>query len=1009
MSTLPAFCSRLVGVVLLFFSTAQVTGHAQGVELLSARGPGLPPAAGGNGDSSAPVLSADGRFVVFASTANNLLPASNQMLLRPLIPATLNVFLRDRSSGTNALVSINRWGSAGGNADSLPLDVSTNGQFVLFESSASDLVADDTNNVNDIFVRDVVTGTTLLVSVGTNGTAANGVSRSAVMTPDGRYVAFASEAGNLVAGDTNRISDVFVRDLQENTTTLVSVNAVSRDYRPDVCELPLITPDGRYVAFYSTATNLVPGVRSGGDIYVRDLFSGTTAWASRYARTAVLAQTVLCFNHALSADGRFVAYEASGNALNSPTPSTRGIVLRYDTTTTLTDMVGSNAAARPTLPTDIRTLDMTPDGQYIAFLSNTNGTNGATTCVRLWDASTKTSRLVSGNMYGRVPDTSTCHWPTLDASGRFVAFVSGPSNLTANPMGGEYHIYLRDTQAGTTSVVDTVLNGAAGLLSASTLPRLSADGRFLAFESPDGSLTPNDSNHAYDVFLRDLFSGAIELVSACDPSVTSITPSGPNVCGPASLSDDARYVVFASEADDLMPGDTNGVRDVFCRDLVSGTTVLVSAATNGACGDGASSGPTVTGDGRYVAFTSLADNLAPGDTNRVQDVFLRDLQSGSTRLLSVERTGANSGSASSYGVSVDGSGQHALFLSQAGNLTFDVVSGPENVFLRDLQAGSTYALTTDGGSVGSMTPDGRFVAFIGKRFANTASNLYVWDTVTGSLVFTNTAPSISTCAISPHGDRLALWSWYAVNGANLFAVERQSGDSTLIASALKTGPHPVLHFSADDRWLVFTQPVNNTNQVYLFDCEQRTLSIVSHAFNAPSTAAAGVSDSPVLSSDGRFVVFRSDAADLVAGLSSFTPQLFLYDRLTGTNTMLTAGLVGLTPNNRSLAPVFSRDGRTLLFQSWASDLVPNDLNQSADLFAYSFLFGVILPASTLSEGPWLSWPWAVGKNYRVEYKETMDEPSWHELSGSITNNGKRAYVQDTSPAGPQRFYRILAF
>ena len=137
----------------------------------------------------------------------------------------MNVFLRDRTNATTTLVSVNLTGTNGGNGDSLPAGLSTDGRYVLFESSASDLVADDTNGVSDVFVRDMVTGTTMPVSVSTDGDLGNGASRSAVMTPDGRYVAFVSAANNLVPDDTNGIADVFLRDLQLGTTLLVSAGA----------------------------------------------------------------------------------------------------------------------------------------------------------------------------------------------------------------------------------------------------------------------------------------------------------------------------------------------------------------------------------------------------------------------------------------------------------------------------------------------------------------------------------------------------------------------------------------------------------------------------------------------------------------------------------------------------------------------------------------------------------------------------------------------------------------
>ena len=165
-----------------------------------------------NGDSVAPWISADGRFVLFSSSASDLVPDDNNQL-------GVDVFLRDRASNTTVLVSANFSGAGGGNGNSLAGQVSTNGRYAVFQSDASDLLPGDTNGVSDIFVRDLQTGSNILVSVAADGSWGNGVSTDPVMTPDGRYVAFVSAATNLVAGDTNGIADVFVRDLVNGTTT----------------------------------------------------------------------------------------------------------------------------------------------------------------------------------------------------------------------------------------------------------------------------------------------------------------------------------------------------------------------------------------------------------------------------------------------------------------------------------------------------------------------------------------------------------------------------------------------------------------------------------------------------------------------------------------------------------------------------------------------------------------------------------------------------------------------
>ena len=177
----------------------------------------------------------------------------------------------------------------------------------------------DTNNASDVFLRDLVSGTTLLISVSTNGWSGNAASRSPVMSSDGRYVAFVSSATDLVTEDTNGIPDVFVRDTVSGATTLVSVGAKSSappPYPPSYygigSESPRMTSDGRFVAFYSTATNLVPGVTVAGEVYVRDLVAGTTTWASTNARSlfqSVFGTTnAISCNYRLSDDGQYVAF-----------------------------------------------------------------------------------------------------------------------------------------------------------------------------------------------------------------------------------------------------------------------------------------------------------------------------------------------------------------------------------------------------------------------------------------------------------------------------------------------------------------------------------------------------------------------------------------------------------------------------------------------------------------------------------------------------------------------------
>jgi Tol biopolymer transport system component len=1023
-----AFTACRVAALEVFVVCTGMAATPAPLHLVSVRDTAQSPPAGGSSDAWGPILSTDGRFVLFASTANNLVTLSGHDrpsgLDRPVFPPRgepdgpvgkhdglpllnqprLNVFLRDRANSTTTLVSVNLSGTGGGNGDSIPTGLSADGRYACFESSASDLVEGDTNGVTDVFVRDLASNLTVLVSVSLDGGAGNGPSRSSVMTPDGRYVAFVSSATNLVAGDTNGISDVFVRDLQAGLTALASPGAKSTTnlYSPifgsSGSEGPDITPDGRHVAFYSTATNLVPGVSTPGEVYLRDLVAGTTTWVSSGARALLGTSRAVSYNQAVSADGQFVAFETSTNVGISTSPSARGLVLRYNTGTGFTDLVSTNANVQAADYKDARSLDITPDGRFLAFVANTNrlGT-WVGTCIQLWDAQTGETLLVSGGPSDAVPQGSTCHWPAMDSVGRHVAFLSNARNLVPDSPAGEYHAYVRDVQAGTTTLVDASTNGLGTSLSPSTAPRLSADGGVVAFESPDSNLVPDDRNLAYDVFVRDLSVNSAELISARHPALPTLTPNGMSTIAFSCVSSDGRVIVFSSEADNLVADDTNGVRDIFVRDLFRGTNALVSIATNGGAADNISSQPAISADGRYVVFTSSADNLVPGDTNKAQDVFVRDLHADTTYLVSVNLAGTGPGKTDSYSPGISSDGTYVWFRSTATNLAAGSFGGTENLFLRDLPKGVTYALTTNGVLAASATPDGHLIAFSGQ-----AGNLYLWDSLAGAIVYAIGTGPVSALGISPDGNRIVYGS---TNGV---AVIDHAAGTTRTIGGLISGSRSGLRFSRDSRFLTYASLFFNTNQVFLYDFETGTNRLISRIpFGAVGNDA---SDSPDISPDARFIAYRSFATNLLPDAdNNGSPELLLYDSVTGSTTLLTRSRVrDGTPDNRSRTPVFSGNGHTLVFESWASDLVGRDCNQSADVFALSFLH-VTLTHRGLGHHPTLSWFARPGERYRIEFTDNLSDPEWREVRRPVTIGDNQAQVTDLDPGPSQRFYRVVAY
>jgi hypothetical protein len=995
---------------------------ANSLQLVSLRASSPASSNGGNGDSGPAIISPDGRYVLFSSAANNLALAVNSNPIPVLIPACINVYLRDRTNGKTTLVSVNLAGNGGGNGDSFATGISSGGQYALFESSATNLLAGDTNNATDVYVRDVVNGTNTLVSVSTNGGFGNGNSGSAVMTPDGRYVAFVSSANNLVAGDSNGIPDIFVRDLVLGTTTLVSSGAVSAGWSVSGSTdngsfEPTITPDGRFVAYYSTATNLVAGVTNFGDIYVYDLQAGVTSWASIAARgelQAVFGLTNgICFSPKMSTNGSFVAYEVSA-AYHA---STAGVVLRYNLSTGLTDVVNTNASAPAGLYEDMRTIDLSPDGRFVASVAN-NGSLNSNTIVYLWDTLTGTNLLVSADVNNAAPVSGNSYAPLLDPIGRYVFFLSSSTNLTTNTLSGECHLYCRDTQAGTTILLDENTNGVGVGVNAAGYPNLYPGAQLLAFESAN----VGDRNHDIDVLVYNLQSNTTELDSVQTPEIISQSPDGQSVLSStAAISLTGRYVAFGSDADNLVANDTNGYRDVFVRDLILGTNILVSADTNGLPAAGVSSEQSISSNGQYVVFSSSAADLVPGDTNNSVDVFERNLQNGTTTLVSVNMNGTGPGNNNSYSPAVSGDGQFVLFQSQSQNLapgSFGTFY--PNLFLRDMQLGTNYALTATTGigvTSAAMTPDGNYVAFIGS-IADGSTGLYVWNSQLASLVYTNTTATFTQVAISPDGQRLA----YST-ATGLFIADRANPtNNATIATGSFNASQWGGTFSADGSLFVFYTSAalvaadsNGVNDIYLYDVLAKTNLLISQ--NLSGTGAGdGPSDSPVISPDNRFVAYRSAADNLVPGDNNGVPDVFIYDRTAGSTTLLTASQTGnSSASNRSLLPQFSGDGQTLVFESAASDLVTNDWNCASDVFAFNLYFAGLIPTfyvqaspgASSGQNPTLIWPVQSGKTYQVQFKNNLTDPAWQALPGNVTILGSTAYFTDPTLVAGQRFYQIV--
>ena len=324
-------------------------------------------------------------------------------------------------------------------------------------------------------------------------------------------------------------------------------------------------------------------------------------------------------------------------------------------------------------------------------------------------------------------------FPSISADGRYVAFASVASNLVANDTNGTTDVFVRDRQAGTTRRVSISSTGTQGN-GGSYYPSISADGRYVAFESDATNLVASDTNGTTDIFVRDRQAGTTRRVS-----ISSAELQGNGGSYYPSISADGRYVAFDSDATNLVANDTNGTRDVFVRDRQAGTTTRVSISSAELQGNSYSYAPSISADGRYVAFQSDATNLVANDTNGTSTSSCATAEPGTTRRVSISSAGTQ-GNGNSDSPSISADGRYVAFHSDATNLVADDTNGASDVFVRDRQAGTTTRVC-----VSSRGPRGTAAATT-RRSRPTAATSPSSRTPPTSSPATRTAPPTSSCA-----------------------------------------------------------------------------------------------------------------------------------------------------------------------------------------------------------------------------------------------------------------------
>lgn len=889
-----------------------------------------------NGESTLPVISADGRYVAYQSTATDLVPGQIDS------NGKTDVFLFDRIAGSTTLVSHAASSALGtGSAASENAAMSGDGRYVAFQSVATNLVTGQVSPPPsaNVFLWDRTTGTILLVShsKGSTVSAGNSESRFPMISADGTTIVFFSFASDLVTLQGLSTGAVYSFDVSNGSVALLSHAAGSATTTPNsTTDAISISADARFVGLRSNATNLVSGQAGAPglqNVYLYDRTLDSTVLMSRKAGFPSTASNGFSDFCKVSADGKFVAFiSTSSDLVSGFVDANAGSfdVYLYDRLADSVSLVNRRQVS-PSQGADGSSVlsNISADGRWIAFTSRgtdvVTGQTGATGLDNafIYDRLSGTSRLAS-----HVPGSllAACNFHSfalaLSADGGFFILGSFATDVQAGVVdnNGTSDLFLFDVGDGSNTLITrraldepNVSGDDYSTYSADVANALSDDGRFVAYVSRATNLAEgqSDVNSIADVFLADRLLRKATLVSH---AAASPTTTGNGGSFSTSVSSDGRWVAFSSRASDLVAGivDTAGHADVLLYDRLSATNILVSSsspATGPANGD--SSSPIVSRDGRFVVFSSVATDLVAGqnDANSSSDVFLYDRVAGVTTLVS-----------------------HA--------------------------AGST--LTTGNGfsSSARMSVDGNFVAFVSgaTNLAGGQSGAFLFERSTGLVTFVGPADlSLPLLlAISDDGN----WVAFVSVSQNVFLFDRVSGTSTLashnatssVTGGNRASSRPSL--SADGRFLAFASNAtdlvagvsdsNAQQDVFLFDRADGTIRLVSAASGGSQATSNGGSGGQVVSADGSRVAFVSNATNLVPGQASSPAfyNVFLFSRVSGTSILASGSMGSATQggNDDTYPPEYpvslSANGRVVAFASYASDLVPGDFNRINDMFAF---------------------------------------------------------------------------
>lgn len=1059
------------------------------------------------GACSEPEISADGRYVVFCSVAPNVVPEDDNN--------ASDVFLRDRERGQTILISRKSGSAAAAEGESTAVDMTPDGRFIVFESNATNLISSGLPEVgagrrNLIYRYDRQTDEMRLINV--NRPAVEGhpfatntlgnLSRDLVspqISPDGERVLFEIGAGRDPELIETNISEpdpyaVFLWDATSGNTELLSglyqtnppeTNTASTSYTSSGIEgRHTMTADGRFVALTLNASapvsGEVQGYGTGMSVIVRDRWETTNGLPGYFVDSQGQLRLPLAKNENLSSvlslsTNNWLLYELRGVNAGVGFPYVSSIPsYSYDSSPLLwlmnlssgeRFMVSTNATVGEPASAPSGSGAISADGNWVAYFSfATNLVAGDTDdiCdVYLLDRTDKvTSRISNHPAWQGTLGSAFESVPVLTPDGRFVLYQAIGSGL-----------FRYDRIAGTNALITTDVGP--------DLAAISDDGRFVVFTALPASFNSSDFNPSRQVYCYDFETGQTELISVRDPSVQMATPTAPASLELASASADGRFVAYFSRSPN-QDSLANGRLQLWLRDTQLGVNTLISRDRNGQplVTDERFRDVQLSADGRWLCFVSSNDELLYGDTNGLDDVFLFDRQSGYTRFVSFNNQGTGTANGKSFDAILARDGPVIVFKSTAT----DIAAGGtmNDLYLHDVAELSNSLLTTNTWGTGGASEDchsatingnGRFVAFLSgstNLVANGPSpnngQPYLIDRVSGAIKFiggldpANPAMPVvvEPIQLSYDGSRSLIFGAASMMQNQSWIYETELSYSYPIESGiLKTV------FSPDGYWVVSSRFDTSSSphvQLYLRDLKTSHSTLVTRVNNQP-LIANGDSLPIGFTRDGRYLLFRSRASNLVANDQNGVSDLYLHDCTSGFNLLISRASSG-TANGVTGKALITDDGTRIVFESHATDLVANDRNLERDVFmvqvqapdsdgdqlpddwelAYfdnlskdgtddsdgdgatdlaEFKAGTnpinsesilrVITLSSVGSGTttvvWQSMP---GRKYQVQYKDSVNDPSWSLLGSLVTAQSESSETVDGQiPSTGQRFYRVL--